>query len=175
MWLAGGIIGTILTPAVLLTTNTSGSTLNLRPDRVLKVIRICGAHYIGVTLLWAVAWPIYAIGWVGFCFALLRAFIGVNSRSRGILVDWMVVLPALLVGIYLMHYFCWYLGLLYRAHHAEFPWVFQRHIRDPEKARPGRTHADQLGRRRPAVGHLPPMPPAPPPAPTPPSTTSRVG
>ena len=36
MWLLGGIIGTVLTPAVLLTTNTSGSTLNLRPDRVLK-------------------------------------------------------------------------------------------------------------------------------------------
>jgi hypothetical protein len=36
--------------------------------------------------------------------------------------------PLLVGGIYLMHAFCWYLGLAYRKYHEKFPWVFQRHI-----------------------------------------------
>jgi hypothetical protein len=38
----------------------------------------------------------------------------------------------LLMGIVLMHGFCWYLGLAYRAHHDDFDWYFQRHHRKVE-------------------------------------------
>jgi hypothetical protein len=168
MAVAGGIVGTLLAPAVLLTTNTSGSVFNLRPDRLLKVIRVCGLHYLVVVVLFAVAWPIYLFGAVGVCFALLGTFLGSASRMDGPLVEWLLVMPALLGGIYLMHWFCWYLGILYKAHHAEFPWVLQRYIRDPRDRVQG-THADKLRRRRPAGGHLippPPPPPGPPPGPT---------
>jgi hypothetical protein len=186
------LVGTALGPAVLLTTNTSGSTLNLRPDRVLQVIRICGGHYPVAVLLWAIAWPAYLLGWWGFFGAMSRSFgheivlvwivkglTGIELQDLGIFGNWMAVFPALLVGLYLMHYFCWLLGLMYKAHHAEFPWVLQRHVRDADKAQQGPrgTHADRLGRRRAQVGHLPPMdaqlPQAPPPPP--PKATSRVG
>lgn len=167
MFLAGGIIGTIIGPAVLLTTNLSGSTFNLRPDRVLNVMRICGIHYVAVTLVWAVTWPIYFFGWLGFCFALLRLFLGPAYVGGGLFTEWALVLPALVVGIYLMHYFCWYLGLLYKAHHLEFPWVLQRFIRDPNDPRPRVNHAERIRRRRPSAGHLPPLPPPPPSAPAP--------
>jgi hypothetical protein len=191
MWLTGGMFGTALAPAILLTTNTSGSTFNLRPDRVMSVIRACGPHYFIVTLLWAVTCPVYALGWLGSCLALLNAFIGIGGAEalgslmennfgvpRGItdnlLMNWLMVLPALAIGIYLMHYFCWYLGLLYKAHHEEFDWVLQRHDRDPMKDRGRPTHANQLGRRRPVSGHLPPLPPTEPPS-APPPAASRIG
>ena len=47
-------------------------------------------------------------------------------------------------GIYLMHAFSYYMGLLYRAEHDNFPWVLQRHI-------PTRL----MERTRPQGGHLP--------------------
>ena len=64
----------------------------------------------------------------------------------------LVVLPALGAGVYLMHYFMWYLGLMYRSHHDQFPWVLQRHIRDLLVRRDGEggAHPDlqrQQGRR----------------------------
>jgi hypothetical protein len=52
-------------------------------------------------------------------------------------------------GIYLMHGFSYYMGLLYRAEHENFPWVLQRHI-------PTRL----MERTRPPGGHLPMTPPA---------------
>jgi hypothetical protein len=190
--LVGALIGTAIGPAVLLTTNTSGSTLNLRPDRLLQVIHACGGHYFAAVALWALAWPVYLIGWWGFFAAMARSFgheivlvwiirglTGIELDDLGIFGEWVVVFPALVIGLYLMHYFCWLIGLLYKAHHAEFPWVLQRHVRDPDKLHgPRGTHADQLGRRRHRhAGHLPPpmespLPQAPPP---PPSATSRIG
>ena len=40
-----------------------------------------------------------------------------------------VQLPLLAVCVYLAHFFCWHLGLLYRAHHDDFPWLMQRHVK----------------------------------------------
>jgi hypothetical protein len=78
------------------------------------------------------------------------------------------VFPCLVAGIYLMHLFAWYMGLVYRAHHEQFPWILQRHIRDPNRHRPAGTHADQLGRRR--VGRADPvLPPEAGRRPTPPT------
>src|SRR5207244_2652601 len=44
------IIGTTLFPAALLTTTTSGTLLNLRPDRVVGVTVVCGAEYLLVLI-----------------------------------------------------------------------------------------------------------------------------
>jgi hypothetical protein len=185
-WLGGWVVGAIAAPALLLTTNLSGSTLNLRPDRVLGVMRTCGLHYFGVVIAGAIAFPIYFVGWIGICVSLLDAFVGAGSNvalllefvgipesiARNVFLSWLIVPAALLVGIYLMHYFCWYLGLLYKAHHDQFPWVLQRYIRDPSK-RPRSTHADRLAgpgrpqrRSRPPAGHLipPDLPQVPPPS-----------
>ena len=141
-------VGTVLTPAVLLTTNTSGATENLRPDRVLGVIRAARGHYVVAVLLWALTWPVYAVGWAGLGLCLARAF-DIPMGRIGPLGNWLVVLPCLFAGVYLMHYFGWFMGLVYRAHHAEFPWVLQHFVRDPKSVRPQRTHADLLGRKTP--------------------------
>jgi hypothetical protein len=174
-WIAlviGGAIGTIIGPAVLLTTNTSGSSLNLRPDRVLAVMHICGRNYVGLMLLWLFTWPIYFfLGWIGFLL-IMRDTFSLSLTHSDIPGGWFLTLPALVVGVFLMHWFSWYLGLIYKAHHAEFPWVLQRHVRDPNRLRT--THADKLGRRHRHAGHLPPpMPPPPPPAG--PTSVSRTG
>jgi hypothetical protein len=169
------LLGTVFAPAILLTTNLSGSVLNLRPDRVLKVIRVCGWHYVGVTVLWLFTWPIYFIlGWVGFDQALRDTFSLslTHSMPEG---AFLFVVPALLIGIYLMHWFCWYLGIIYRAHQDQFSWVLQRHERVNKG--PHKTHADRLGRkRRPSAGHLPPaaFSATPPPPPPPPGAQSRA-
>jgi hypothetical protein len=43
------------------------------------------------------------------------------------LFHWALQYPLLLIGIYAMHAYAWYLGLQYRKHHADFPWVLQRY------------------------------------------------
>src|SRR5688572_6428414 len=63
-WLGGWLLGSIVAPALLLTTNLSGSTLNLRPDRLLGVMRRCGIHTIGSAIVGSIALPIYAVGWL---------------------------------------------------------------------------------------------------------------
>jgi hypothetical protein len=43
------------------------------------------------------------------------------------------VYPLIAIAIYLMHLYCWHLGILYRRHQQDFPWVLQRHIPDPNR------------------------------------------
>ena len=48
----------------------------------------------------------------------------------------------LILAVYLMHLFCWRVGLLYRAHHEDFPWAFQYHVRTPRHGAPGAATAN---------------------------------
>jgi hypothetical protein len=48
----------------------------------------------------------------------------------------------MVVGIYLFHWFCWRLGLLYRQHHEKFPWILQQHVRS-------KKWQEYLNRRKP--------------------------
>jgi hypothetical protein len=132
----GGAIGTFFLPAVLLSLHTSGSLLNVRPDRVLAVIGICGRSYFIAVVIWVFTAGIYAFGFGGTCLAI-AAFLH-PSDLPGWLTSWATTVPALVIGIFLMHYFCFCLGLLYRAHYQAFPWVLQRHIptRKPDATTP---------------------------------------
>jgi hypothetical protein len=47
------------------------------------------------------------------------------------------MLPVLLASVYVLHFFCWHLGMLYRANHATFPWLAQRHIKTERPPRRG--------------------------------------
>jgi hypothetical protein len=119
------LAGSFLLPAVLLTTVTGVSLLNLRPDRVVSVIRICGADYIlsvGVYLLALLPSVFYLVS---------PKILPTNSTNPVIthLHEPYVTLPMMAIAVYLGHYFCWHLGLIYRAHHDEFPWLLQRHIK----------------------------------------------
>jgi hypothetical protein len=119
------LAGAFFLPAVLLTTVTGTTLLNLRPDRVLAVIRRCGGDYIlsvGAFLLMLVPSTFYLVAPRIF-FANASSTI-IKNMSREY-----VMLPLLAICVYLAHFFCWHLGLMYRAHHDEFPWLLQRHIR----------------------------------------------
>jgi hypothetical protein len=120
-------MGTFIFPAILLTLSGSGTILNLRPDRVLRVIGRSGAAYLLVMILWMIASVTYFWGFIGTALMCGRAMAG--GPPPNVLLSSAVVVPALLAGILFMHYLCVCLGLIYRAHSHDFPWVLQRHQR----------------------------------------------
>jgi hypothetical protein len=117
-----GFVGSFFFPAVVLTTITGSTLQNLRPDRVLAVMLRCGGDYIlavGVYLVWLLPTAFYLI-------AETATWMDPTIAAR--LQKPLVCIPALAVCVYLTHYFCWLLGLMYRSHHEQFPWVLQHHI-----------------------------------------------
>jgi len=125
--IALALAGTFVFPAVVLTTTTSGSMINVRPDRVMGVIFTCGVKYVLCVILWPVLVATYLYGIAATTFLTIRNFLPSPPPT-----PWyfhpVLSVPGLLVGIYLAHYFCVYLGLLYREYHDAFPWALQRHI-----------------------------------------------
>jgi hypothetical protein len=126
MEIALGAVGTFVFPAILLTLQTSGTILNLRPDRVLAVIAACGRDYLLTLIIWVIAGALYAWGWIGTSVSMV-ALIAPTP-----LPPWLTSLTltagVLALGVFMMHYFCMTVGLLYRLHYDRFPWVLQRHI-----------------------------------------------
>jgi hypothetical protein len=127
------LVGVVFLPAVLLTSVAGGTVVNLRPDRLIGVMRAAGANY-GLAILGSLlATLTYGFGIVAADLAFIRALTGAKSP----LPVWvhLVGYPMLAVGIYFAHLFCWQLGQLYREYHNEFPWAYQRHVRDPDRVR----------------------------------------
>lgn len=126
--LAGGysLLGTLIAPAVLLTAMTSGSIANLRPDRLIGTLKAMGGSYALAFALMIVAVPTYAFGLLNWLSAVI-----VTGAPQ-----WMtrsyVALPVLIAGIFLLHYFAWTMGHIYRVYHRYFPWVNQGAVRDDE-------------------------------------------
>jgi hypothetical protein len=107
-------------PAVLLTLCTSGSYLNLRPDRAFAPLWQAPLAYSCCTILWLA---------ITFLPMGTRELVGRLPELLG----WPLLLIALpLLGSYLVHAFGWLLGLLYRNHHDRFDWVWQQHLRGTE-------------------------------------------
>ena len=145
-------MGTFCFPAVLLTLCASGTIYNLRPDRVLRLIAISGPVYFFLMLLWMLTLATYGWGYAATNMALGRLMSG--GSGPNLLFGWPVATSALVVGIFLMHYLCYALGLLYRIHHQDFPWILQRHERTtpmlpqtPPPRRPKRATRDAQGLR----------------------------
>jgi hypothetical protein len=119
--------GTAVFPALFLTTTTSGHWFNLAPDKVIRVIATLGFRYVLCVIFWAIAAAVYLFGIVGTMFAILSLFAEPGSTPVSPWVICAFAYPALLVGLFLMHAFCWYLGLQYRDNHPHFGWVLQSH------------------------------------------------
>jgi hypothetical protein len=145
---AAFIGGTIAFPAVLLTLTTSGTWINLAPDKLLRVIRVTGGSYMLAVVLWGIAAAAYVGGIIGSVLAMIRLFLPVGSMPWYLDIPVPIAYPALLGGIFLMHGFVWYLGLLYRPHHAAFGWAYQQHIRRPPPIQRTRTAADSVPQTR---------------------------
>ncbi|MEO6437172.1 MAG: hypothetical protein ABIP55_15635 [Tepidisphaeraceae bacterium] len=145
---AAFVCGTIAFPAVLLTLTTSGTWINLSPDRLLRVMRFTGGSYVIAVVLWGVAAGGYVLGIIGTVLAMVRLFLPVGSMPWYLEIPVPIAYPMLLGGIFLMHGFVWYLGLMYRPHHESFGWAYQRHIRRPERPHRTRTAADSVPQTR---------------------------
>jgi hypothetical protein len=144
----GGTVAALLVaPALLLTLRTSGTILNLRPDRVVGVVRACGAHYVPVALLGLVAIPAPLLGGFASLYTLFRWFGLRLFGDWGALGSFPATSAMLLAGIYLGHLFCWRLGLLYRAYQPTFPWVLQQAERTDRTGRLGRIRATAAERK----------------------------
>ena len=123
------LIGTFFFPAIILTLQTSGSIANLRPDRVLGVIRQTASRYIAVVLMFAFAIIPYVVAMDSLCATVLeKTLFGAGIAFPGVRPS--IALPMLCIGIFLMHAFCWELGLLYRVDGDRFPWVGRYHVRE---------------------------------------------
>ncbi|HWE03876.1 MAG TPA: hypothetical protein VG326_15835 [Tepidisphaeraceae bacterium] len=125
------IAGTLFMPAILLTSLTSGSFANLRPDRVLGVIRMSGRRYFAAIIIFVVAFIPYFWAIAAFTVEAYKAW---NVRLTGLpawVTMWPVSLPLMCFGIFAMHLFCWELGILYRRYGPVFPWINQFHVQAP--------------------------------------------
>jgi len=119
------VAGSFFFPAVWLTTLTSGTTANLRPDRVMGVITSIGPKYLWLCLLWMASAVLTLWAFAGPGFIPMR-FLGYAAQW---LANWKGIHVFSITGsIYGMHLLAWQLGLIYRTHHHIFPWVMQRHV-----------------------------------------------
>ena len=82
--------------------------------------------------LWAAAGFVYFVGITGTLLALANLVSASSGTVVGVTVPVIIGYGLLLIGIVLMHGFCWYMGLQYRAHHQEFDWYLQQHHRQIE-------------------------------------------
>jgi hypothetical protein len=146
--------GAVVYPALLLTLMTSGSVHNLRPDRVLGVIRQGGWMYWGIVLL-------FVLSQVANLLPISRVLAGLAASLAPGAVNIPVVLLmgailSWIVSLHLILWACFGLGLLYRRKHEAFPWVFQKHEYRNRTRQPFR-------RARPRAAVAPPPTPARPP------------
>jgi hypothetical protein len=123
--------GSVALPAVWITLICDGLLANLRPDRVWGVIRACGGGYFVALIAGALALIGHAWGVLGLWLVpagMLEEYPRLAAMNHYAIAD-----SVLFVGIYFAHYYFWTLGILYRRHHNEFPWVMQRHTprKDP--------------------------------------------
>jgi hypothetical protein len=125
--LALDFVGLILFPATVLIATTSGSLTNLRPDRVLGTMFQIGPKYAFFVVLYIVAMVPYLIGFSAAASQFVVLF------TKGPSVAWFMAglldYAIMSIGIFLMHYLAWLLGLSYRSDHDLFPWVLQHHVR----------------------------------------------
>ncbi|MCC6239734.1 MAG: hypothetical protein IT448_05520 [Phycisphaerales bacterium] len=118
--------GIIVLPAILITVIAGGTWLNLRPDRIWGVMRAGGADYAVTVLLTVVTTAIYL--WVIFGLYLVPDATFYTHRWLRYLDHPAVTYASMILAIYFAHWVCWQMGMVYRRHHEQFPWVFQRHV-----------------------------------------------
>lgn len=147
------LLGSLFFPAIFLTLTTSGTILNLRPDRVLGVIAHCGFRYFISVALWVMAAVIYGPAIINS--TMLAKNVGRSLVGR--IIPWdagPLSYVALFVGIFLAHLFCWHLGLLYRQYHEQFPWILQRYTpkdgKPVERRKPRYAQKKEVGPQSPA-------------------------
>lgn len=151
--------GTFFLPAVWLTSVSSGTIMNLRPDRVLKMVGACLPAYLLTVVALGLSIVFHAIYLVRMLGVSLVPATALTAHPRlKYLNHYGLAFMALFIGVYLMHFVCWHLGSLYNRHNDRFPWVLQRHIPLANRQRPPSALPAPAPRRRRQVVN--PRPPA---------------
>jgi hypothetical protein len=117
--------GCLIAPVILLTMITSGAYANFRPDRIMAVLWICGPQYLIAAATFTAAMALYLLAFQTTAGGMRALFASPSfvASFGGLGVGVLLFAGA----IYLMHAAAWQIGLLYRAHQPDFPWVLQRH------------------------------------------------
>lgn len=140
-------VGTFFFPAAFLTAVTGGTSLNLRPDRLAGVIRASAAKYTLCFAIWLVALPLFAYSLFGVYlipYAVREDHPWIYQFNRPVL-----MYPVTFASIILMHWGSWLLGLIYRRHHNEFPWVLQHHVSSRRRNEAAKAAEIRAARRKP--------------------------
>ncbi len=143
------VAGSLFLPAVLLTSATSGTLFNLRPDRLIGVIRAARGHYLISVFAWLLTIAAYVVATTGSLMMIVRLFAPAGAAAAPATARPLFVYPLLMIAIFCAHFFCWHLGLIYRDRHAEFPWVLQRHVSQRRINEAERAAAIRAQRRKP--------------------------
>jgi hypothetical protein len=139
-------LGLFFFPAVFLTNVTSGTSYNLRPDRLAGVVRASGAHNLATLFAWTLALPLFAFS----LFGVYMIPIGFREKHLWIYKFNMPAIhfPLLFLSIMAIHFACWHLGLIYRNHHERFPWILQRHVSTRRQVEAAQAAKIRARRRR---------------------------
>ena len=143
------LIGTYYFPAAFLITSTSGTISNLRPDRIIGTAAASGGAYNLAVLLWAPAGFLYnRIIWI-----MIGAGLPTWGKMPAWVQDWrgLAAIGVLFLSLFLMHFFSWTLGLIYRERHANFPWVFQFHKRRRDEGMGESRLRNRTNKRQPGI------------------------
>ncbi len=137
------VVGGYFFPAVLLTLLTSGSILNLHPLRIRNVIRLGGGRYFLIAVTWIIIFPVYV--WatlrVNLVFSSLNMEASPYKKGEVFLAG-----PLAALSVFILHYLCWQLGLLFRAGHERFGWVWEELLRQRDEERRKRGALDAADR-----------------------------
>jgi len=155
------VLGTLIAPAVLLITQTSGTIVNLRPDRIWNTIRGCMPVYPMLIVLYVLSVPAYFGGFV--CLTIyIRRYVKWTLSSMTMMritpptsFQWTVAIVAVLAGIWMINYYGWILGQVYRVYHSYFQWAYQGSLQQDELIDPQGFPVMPSGRRKAAVSNAP--------------------
>jgi hypothetical protein len=140
-------LGLFFFPAAFLTAVTAGTSYNLRPDRLVGVVRAAAGQYILSLFVWTLALPLFAFSLFGVYMipiALREKHLWIYKFNLPIL-----HFPVLFLSIIVIHFACWHLGLIYRNHHDNFPWIMQRHVSTRRQAEAAKAAEIRARRRKP--------------------------
>lgn len=130
------LVGSVVLPSIILTASTSGSYVNLRPDRLMSVIWKCGPRYWLAVVFWVLATVMYIVTALGALGPLVGVLVGMPLGAAGLAA--LAVIACATIATFLGHLGSMELGFLYRRYHPSLPWAFQRHI--PVNSGKRRTH-----------------------------------
>jgi hypothetical protein len=151
-------IGAILFPPFLLVASVDAIVSNFRPDRLLGVIAKAKLGYVLVLATWTAGAALLGDG----CLGLFAAPFSMFKPTGKLMPDARYIYGApisfglVLGGMFLTSYGCWVLGLVWRKHHADFPWIGQRISREKPIVLPPRTPKAQPKERPNESAPVPP-------------------